>query len=72
MSTTTVFSALVAQMPDGDNRAYRALLRGLRRWGKCGFALLTDHRRALRHLDAGPSMMGDVAQAATSLIASNQ
>ena len=45
---------------DTDN----TLLRGLRCLGERGFALLTGHRRALRHITASPSKIGDIAKAA--------
>jgi DDE superfamily endonuclease len=50
-----------------DNRAYNALLRGLRCLGERGFAVLTGRWRALRHTTASPSKIGDIVKAALIL-----
>jgi hypothetical protein len=50
-----------------DNRAYNALLRGLRCLGERGFALLTGRWRALRHITASPRKIGDIVKAALVL-----
>jgi hypothetical protein len=62
----------VKQPTDGnrlhpDNRAYNALLRGLRCLGERGFAVLTGRWRALRHTTASPSKIGDIVKAALVL-----
>ena len=46
-----------------DNRAYNALLRGLRCLGERGFALLTGRWRALQRITASPSRIGDFVTA---------
>jgi hypothetical protein len=55
------------QILDVDNRAYNALLRGLRCLGERGFAVLTGRWRALHHLTASPSKIGDIVKAALVL-----
>jgi hypothetical protein len=55
------------QVLDADNRAYNALLRGLRCLGERGFAVLTGRWRALRHITASPSRIGDIVKAALVL-----
>jgi hypothetical protein len=55
------------QVLDADNRAYNALLRGLRCLGERGFAVLTGRWRALRHVTASPSRIGDIVKAALVL-----
>lgn len=55
------------QVLDRDNRTYNALLRGLRCQGERGFALLTGRWRALRHITASPSKIGDIVKAALVL-----
>jgi hypothetical protein len=55
------------QVLDADNRAYNALLRGLRCLGERGFAVLTGRWRALRHITASPSRIGDIVKAALIL-----
>jgi hypothetical protein len=52
---------------DVDNRAYNALLRGLRCLGERGFALLTGRRRTLRHITTSPRKIGDIVNAALVL-----
>jgi hypothetical protein len=52
------------QVLDVDNRAYSALLRGLRCLGKRGFALLSGRWRSLRHITASLSRVGAIAKAA--------
>ncbi|MGH7748725.1 MAG: transposase family protein [Candidatus Dormibacteria bacterium] len=52
---------------DIDNRAYNALLRGLRCLGERGFAVLTGRWRALRHITASPRKIGDIVKAALVL-----
>ncbi|TCO64254.1 transposase family protein [Actinocrispum wychmicini] len=52
---------------DVDNRAYNALLRGLRCLGERGFALLTGRWRTLRHITASPRKIGDIVKAALIL-----
>ncbi|WP_371779572.1 hypothetical protein [Streptosporangium subroseum] len=39
------------------------LLRALRCLGERGFVLLTQRRRTLQHITAGPSKIGDIARA---------
>jgi hypothetical protein len=56
-----------AQVLDVDNRAYNALLRGLRCLGERGFALLTGRWRTLRHITASPRKIGDIVKAALVL-----
>jgi hypothetical protein len=55
------------QVLDVDNRAYNALLRGLRCLGERGFAVLTGRWRALRHITASPRKIGDIVKAALAL-----
>ena len=55
------------QVLDVDNRAYNALLRGLRCLGERGFALLTGRWRTLHHFTASPSKIGDIVKAALVL-----
>jgi hypothetical protein len=43
------------------------LLRALRCLGERGFALLTQRWRALQHITAGSSKIGDIARAALVL-----
>lgn len=52
---------------DVDNRAYNALLRGLRCLGERGFALLAGRWRTLRHTTASPRKIGDIVKAALVL-----
>jgi hypothetical protein len=52
---------------DTDNRAYNALLRGVRCLGERGFALLTGRWRALRHITTSPRKIGDITKAALVL-----
>jgi hypothetical protein len=47
--------------------AYNMLLRSLRCLGERGFALLTQRWRALQHVTASPSRIGDLARAALVL-----
>lgn len=55
------------QVLDVDNRAYNALLRGLRCLGERGFAVLTGRWRALRHITVSPSRIGHIVKAALVL-----
>ncbi len=55
------------QVLDTDNRAYNALLRGLRSIGERGFALLTGRWRTLQRITASPRKIGTIAQAALVL-----
>jgi hypothetical protein len=55
------------QVLDADNRAYNALLRGLRCLGERGFALLVGRWRTLRHITASPRKIGDIVKAALVL-----
>ncbi|SFT92691.1 DDE superfamily endonuclease [Actinopolyspora lacussalsi subsp. righensis] len=57
----------VTQVLDADNRAYNALLRGLRSLGERGFALLTQRWRAMGHITASPRKIGPILQAALVL-----
>ena len=50
-----------------DNRAYNALLRGLRFTGERAFSLLTGRWRALRHITASPGKISDIVKAALVL-----
>jgi hypothetical protein len=50
-----------------NNRAYNALLRGLRCLGEREFAVLTGRWRVLRHMTASPSRIGDIVKAALVL-----
>jgi DDE superfamily endonuclease len=52
---------------DTDNRAYNALLRGLRCLGERGFALLTGRWRALRHITTSPRKISTIVKAALVL-----
>lgn len=52
---------------DVGNRAYNALLRGLRCLGERGFAVLTGRWRTLRHITASPSRIGHIVKAALVL-----
>ena len=51
-----------------DNQTFNMLLRALRCLGERGFALLTGRWRALQHITASPSRIGDIAKAALTLI----
>lgn len=55
------------QVLDVDNRTYNALLRGLRRLGERGFAILTGRWRTPHHITASPSKIGDIVKAALVL-----
>ena len=62
----------VKQPADGnslaiDHQAYNTLHRGLRALGERGFALLTGRWRALNHITASPSKVGDIVAAARML-----
>jgi DDE superfamily endonuclease len=46
------------------NHAVHQLLRGLRRQGERGFAILTGRYRTLRHTTASPHRIGDIVAAA--------
>ncbi|WP_399342049.1 transposase family protein [Umezawaea sp. Da 62-37] len=59
------------QVLDVDTRTHNALLRGLRRLGERGFALLTGRRRALRHFSTSPRKIGHIVKAAPVLTHSN-
>jgi DDE superfamily endonuclease len=50
-----------------DHQAHNALHRGTRALGERGFALLTGRWRALRHITASPSKVGDIVAAACVL-----
>ena len=50
-----------------DHQTYNALHRGLRALGERGFALLTGRWRALHHITASPSKIGDIVAAARML-----
>jgi len=52
---------------DVDTRTYNMLLRSLRCLGERGLALLTQRWRALQHVTASPSRIGDLAKAALVL-----
>jgi hypothetical protein len=63
---------LVKQPADGhkldvDTRTYNMLLRSLRCLSERGLALLTQRWRALQHVTASPSRIGDLAKAALVL-----
>jgi hypothetical protein len=63
---------LVKQSPGGrdldvNTRTRNALQRSLRCLGERGFALLTQRWRALQHVTACPSRIGDIARAALVL-----
>nr|WP_139191046.1 transposase family protein [Actinokineospora iranica] len=49
------------------NRTYNALLRGLRRIGERGFAILTGRWRTLHHITASPGKIGNITKAALVL-----
>jgi hypothetical protein len=53
--------------PDLNTRTRNALQRSLRCLGERGFALLTSRWRALQHITASPSKIGDIARAALVL-----
>jgi DDE superfamily endonuclease len=55
------------QVLDVDNRAYNALLRGLRCLGERGFAVLTGRWRTLHHITASPSRISAIVKAALAL-----
>jgi hypothetical protein len=62
----------VKQLADGkplavDNRAYNRLLRGLRRQGERGFAILVGRWKTLRRTTISPPRIGDVVAAALHL-----
>jgi hypothetical protein len=62
----------VKQLPGGQDldintRTRNALQRSLRCLGERGFALLTQRWRALQHITASPSKIGDIARAALAL-----
>ncbi len=62
----------VKQLPGGqeldiNNRTRNALQRSLRCLGERGFAVLTGRWRALQHVTASPSKIGDIARAALVL-----
>lgn len=50
-----------------DNQTYNALLRATRAIGERGFALLTGRWRALQHITASPSKIGNIVTAALVL-----
>jgi hypothetical protein len=50
-----------------DNQTYNTLLRATRSLGERGFALLTTRWRALQHITASPSRVGQIVQAALVL-----
>lgn len=50
-----------------NHQTYNALHRGLRALGERGFALLTGRWRALQHITASPSKIGDIVAAARML-----
>ena len=52
---------------DMDTRTYTMLLRSLRCLGERGLALLTQRWRALQHITASPSRIGDLTKAALVL-----
>jgi hypothetical protein len=52
---------------DIDTRTYNMLLRSLRCLGERGLALLTQRWRALQHVTASPTKIGDLAKAALIL-----
>jgi DDE superfamily endonuclease len=52
---------------DINTRTRNAIQRSLRCLGERGFALLTGRWRALRHITASPSKIGDIARAALVL-----
>ena len=50
-----------------DHRTHNQLLRSLRAPGERGFALLTGRWKALRHITASPSRIGELVRAALAL-----
>jgi hypothetical protein len=48
---------------DTDTKTRNALLRGLRYQGERGFALMSQRWRAVAHVSADPSQIGDIAKA---------
>lgn len=64
---TPIKQPSAGQVLDVNNRAYNALLRGLRCLGERGFALLTGRWRSLRHITASPSKIGEIVKAALVL-----
>jgi hypothetical protein len=52
---------------DIDTRTRNALLRGLRYQGERGFALMSQRWRALQHVTASPTTIGDIVKAALVL-----
>ena len=50
-----------------DNQTYNTLLRSTRAVGERGFALLTGRWRALQHITASPTRIGDIVAAALVL-----
>ena len=64
---TPIRQPVDGQVLDVDNRAYNALLRGLRCLGERGFAVLTGRWRSLRHITASPGRIGDIVKAALTL-----
>jgi hypothetical protein len=55
------------QVLDTDNRTYNTLLRGLRCLGERGFAALTGHWCALRHITTSLRKIGTIVKAALVL-----
>ena len=55
------------QVLDADNRTYNALLRRLRCLDERGVAVLAGRCRALHHITASPSKIGDIVKAALVL-----
>ncbi|TWP43044.1 transposase family protein [Lentzea tibetensis] len=64
---TPVKQPVDGQTLDPDTRTYNTLLRGLRRLGERGFALLTGRLRAQRHLTTNPRKIGHIVKAALVL-----
>jgi hypothetical protein len=64
---TPVRQPVNGQVLDADTSTYNALLRGLRCLGERGFAVLTGRWRALHHITASPSKIGDIVKAALTL-----
>jgi hypothetical protein len=52
---------------DADNRAYNALLRGMRALGERGFALLSQRWKTLQRITISPERTGSLAKAALVL-----
>jgi hypothetical protein len=48
---------------DIDTKTRNTLLRGLRYQGERGFALMSQRWRAIQHVSADPSQIGDIAKA---------